>query len=219
MLGIELSYAVQEKPNGIAEALIIGKEFVGNQEVALILGDNLFHGIGLGENLKNFQNLVGAHIFTYHVANPENYGVLTLDKNGAPTRITEKPLTFESNLAITGLYFLDHLAVEFASSLVPSSRGELEITSLLSKYLDNKILTFSNLSRGTAWFDTGNPDSISDAAAFVRAIQDRTGQKIGCIEEICFNNGWVNQLKLQEYIDLIPDNNYTIYLKSLIGSK
>lgn len=214
--GVSLKFEVQIQPNGLSEALIIGKEFLSGDSCLMILGDNIFHGAGLGQELQNSLPKTGAHIFTYNVANPEQYGVLTLSKEGIPVSIEEKPKAPKSNLAITGLYFFDSQVSAFAEQVQPSSRGELEITSLLQMYLDLEKLTVTNLSRGTAWLDTGTTDALQNAATYIRVIEQRTGLKIGCLEEIAYTSKWIDDETL--YRNSISMNNeYGKYLQSLLG--
>jgi len=214
-LGISITYSVQPKPEGIAQALIIGEKFLNSDSCLLILGDNIFHGAGLGHELARSLPKAGAHIFTYEVSNPEEYGVLRIDKDSKPISITEKPKVFISNLAVTGLYYFDKNASIEAKKLSPSDRGELEITSLIERYLQADNLTFTALSRGTAWLDTGNPNSLNEASNYIRIIEERTGLKIGCIEEISFRNSWIDRKQLLHLADLLGLNSYAKYLISL----
>jgi len=210
--GVSFSFAIQPKPEGLAQAFLIGKEFLGNSSCMLVLGDNIFHGVGLGGELKKTLPETGAHIFTYEVANPNQYGILTLDSAGNAISVEEKPISSLSNLAITGLYFFDGRASDLAKSVRPSKRGELEITSLIEIYLKNKELTMTKLSRGTAWLDTGNPDSMHDASTYIRVIEERTGLKIACLEEIAYHNGWIDSKKLGEQAGKYRNNSYGQYL-------
>jgi glucose-1-phosphate thymidylyltransferase len=214
--GINIQYAVQPKPEGLAQAFIIGEDFLGQDSCMMILGDNIFHGAGLGNELANSLPTTGAHIFTYEVANPSEYGVLEIDDLNSPISITEKPKEFISNLAVTGLYFFDSKVSTFAKAVRPSKRGELEITSLIEAYLEAGSLTYTKLSRGTAWLDTGNPNSLHDAASYIRIIEERTGLKIACLEEIAWKKGWVDLIGLQAQITNYKDNDYSQYLKKLI---
>ena len=213
--GITFTYAVQPKPEGLAQALIIGEEFLAGDSCLMILGDNIFHGAGLGHELARSLPTSGAHIFTYEVSNPSDYGVLELDKDQRPISITEKPKQYVSNLAVTGLYFFDHQASEAAKTIEPSPRGELEITSLIEHYLRNQELTFTALTRGTAWLDTGNPNSLNDAAAYIRIIEERTGLKIACPEEIAYEQGWITLETLKQIIASFRNNPYGNYLARL----
>ena len=214
--GIRLTYAAQSVPEGIAQALIIAKEFLRDDSFLLILGDNIFHGAGLGNNLRTEIPKSGAHIFTYIVDHPSEYGVLEVDDKGNPISIEEKPANPKSSLAVTGLYFFDNRAIGVAEKIEPSARGELEITSVIEYYLKSKELTYTNLSRGTVWLDTGNPKSLHDASSYIRVIEERTGLKIGCIEEISFQNGWLTKEKLQEQILLMKNAEYNKYLAKII---
>jgi glucose-1-phosphate thymidylyltransferase len=213
--GVTFTFAVQPKPEGLAQALIIGEKFLGGDSCLMILGDNIFHGAGLGHELSRSLPRSGAHIFTYEVSNPSDYGVLELDKNQNPVSITEKPKAFVSNLAVTGLYFFDQQASAAAKKIKPSSRGELEITSLIEHYLRNQALSFTPLTRGTAWLDTGNPNSLNDAAAYIRIIEERTGLKIACPEEIAYQLGWITYEKLKQIIVSYGSNPYGNYLARL----
>jgi glucose-1-phosphate thymidylyltransferase len=215
--GINIQYAVQPKPEGLAQAFIIGEDFLGQDSCMMVLGDNIFHGVGLGNELANSLPSTGAHIFTYEVANPSEYGVLEIDNLNTPISITEKPKEFISNLAVTGLYFFDSKVSAFAKAVKPSKRGELEITSLIEAYLKAGTLTYTKLSRGTAWLDTGNPDSLHDAASYIRIIEDRTGLKIACLEEIALKNGWISRDHIVAQINHYRENDYAKYLKKLIS--
>jgi glucose-1-phosphate thymidylyltransferase len=201
--GLEISYEIQESPNGLAEAFIIAEDFLKGESAALILGDNVFHGAGLGSQLIQFKEITGAHIFVYPVSDPSSYGVLDLDVDNRPKAVSEKPLNPKSNLAITGLYFVDGEAVEIAKNVKPSPRGELEITSIIDFYLSADRLSFSRLSRGVAWLDTGTPSAMFDASSYVKIIEERTGTKIGCIEEIAFINSWISSDDLSRRIQKI----------------
>lgn len=214
--GVNFTYAVQEKPDGLAQALIIGKEFLNGDSCLMILGDNIFHGDGLGTDLRKSLPEVGAHIFTYKVSNPNQYGILTLDGNGDPCTIVEKPEKFDSKLAVTGLYYFDGTASDVALTVTPSKRGELEITSVIDHYLQNKMLSVTHLSRGTAWLDTGNPNALQDASTFIRVMEERTGLKIACLEEIAFKNGWITKKQLEIISDTHGSSSYAQYLRNLI---
>ena len=214
--GIEISYAVQPKPEGLAQAFIIGEKFLAGSSCLMILGDNIFHGVGLGHELQNSIPRSGAHIFTYEVSNPSDYGILKLDSNAMPESITEKPKNFISNLAVTGLYAFDSDVSEIAKGVQRSDRGEYEITSVINSYLVANTLTYTALSRGTAWLDTGNPHSLNDAADYIRIIEERTGLKIGCLEEIAFRNSWINVDQLSVIATNLGKNSYSSYLLSLI---
>lgn len=212
-IGISITYEVQKKPDGIAQALIIGEKFLNGDSCLLVLGDNIFHGSGLGMELRNTFPVLGAHIYTYEVSNPGQYGILTLDHKGLPESIKEKPLQSKSNLAITGLYFFDSQASDFAKEIKPSPRNELEIVSVLESYLHRKELSFTHLSRGVAWFDTGTINALHDAASYVRVIQERTGLNIACLEEISLHQKWITLDDLEKRISLMGVNNYSHYLK------
>ena len=212
--GISLTYAVQEKPEGLAQAFIIAEEFLAGDQSVLILGDNIFHGVGLGSNLQNLSTK-GARIFTYEVVNPQDYGVVVLNTEGEAIHIEEKPQKPLSKLAVTGLYIVDGTAPDRARSIRPSKRGELEITSLLESYMAESRLDVTQLSRGTAWLDTGNPMALSDASAFVRIIEERTGLKIACLEEIAYLKGWITQETLDLQIQKYSRSSYGLYLSSI----
>jgi glucose-1-phosphate thymidylyltransferase len=216
--GVSINYATQEQPRGIAEALIIAGDFLGEDDALMILGDNIFYGVGLGMDLSNTISRSGAHIFTYEVSNPEDYGILSLDSKGIPISVEEKPTSRKSNLAITGLYYFDNKASKYASKVEPSLRGELEIISVLLKYLMNNELSYTKLSRGSMWLDTGNPNALNDASNFVRVIEERTGLKIACLEEIAYKNGWIGKVELQMQCEYYSKSSYGRYLsKILVG--
>ena len=214
-LGITFEYAVQPKPEGLAQAFIIGEEFLNGDSVLMILGDNIFHGEGLGTDLHNKIPDKGAHIFTYEVSNPSDYGVLNLDTDGKVISVVEKPISNESNMAITGLYYFDGRVSELSKSVKPSKRGELEIISLIEIYLAKDELTFSKLSRGTAWLDTGKPNSLNDASIYIRVLEERTGLKVACLEEIAWRQGWITQTELNSLAEKYGQSEYGKYLKSL----
>ena len=218
-LGVTFKYAIQPKPEGLAQALIIARDFLMEESCLMILGDNVFHGVGLGHQLRNSLPKQGSHIFTYEVSDPTQYGILTIDESGVPVGVIEKPQTSTSTLAITGLYFFDNKVSEIASNVVPSSRGELEITSVIDFYLHEKMLTFTKLSRGTVWLDTGNPKSMHAAATYVRVLEERTGLKIACLEEIAFNEGLISEEGLKLLADNYGSSQYGIYLRSLLNRK
>jgi glucose-1-phosphate thymidylyltransferase len=215
-LGISISYVVQQNPNGIAEAFILCEEFIESSSVALVLGDNIFHGQGVGRNLKTYSNPNGAHIFAYQVNNPQDFGVVVLNDKLIPIDILEKPKTNVSNLAVPGLYFYDSEVVKVAKTVKRSSRGELEITSLNLTYLNDNKLEVSILPRGTAWFDGGTVKSLHDASVYIRSIEERQGQKVGCIEEISWRNGWIDDAKLKLLAEKYKNNDYGSYLNSLL---
>lgn len=215
-LGMHIEYAVQPSPDGLAQAFIIGQEFIGDESVALVLGDNIFHGVGLGSSLRQFVDAPGATIFAYHVSNPSDYGVVEFDENSRAVSIEEKPRHPKSNYAVPGLYFYDNAVVDIARSIQPSARGELEISSINETYLRRGALMVYVLDRGTAWLDTGTFESMMQASEYVRVIEDRQGFKIGCIEEIAFNNGWIDASGLQELAHPLRKSGYGEYLVSLI---
>ena len=217
--GVRFSFAEQLAPKGIAEAFLIGENFIGDNNVALALGDNIFHGSGLGGQLEFNSDLSGAMIFGYEVANPSEYGVVTLDEIGKPTSIEEKPTTPKSNLAVPGLYFYDSNVVKYSKSIKPSVRGELEITSINLEYLRNNQLTVNVLKRGTAWLDTGTPESLHDAATYVRLIEQRQGLKISCQEEIAWRKGWISDLELTQMASRNSSSSYSQYLSSLLRKR
>lgn len=216
-LGITFHYAQQPEPNGLAQAFIIGEDFLAGDSCLMILGDNIFHGIGLGAQLRNNLPNSGAHIFTYEVANPNQYGILTVSKEKIPLRVEEKPVSTTSNLAITGLYFFDNRVSEIAKGIQPSKRGELEIVSIIEKYLEKSELTVTNLSRGVAWLDTGNPIDMHDAASYIRVMEERTGLKIGCIEEVAFTQKWIGTHQLSILADKNGGGSYSNYLRKLLN--
>ena len=214
-LGISIKFEIQEQPKGIAESFLIAEKFIHNEPVALILGDNIFHGVGLGNDLNSLKVDDGARIFVYEVSDPERYGILNEDSEGRISSIEEKPKNPKSNLAITGLYFFDSEVVQKAKLVKPSSRGELEITSVLDLYMQENRIKVTKLSRGTAWLDTGTPDSMHEASMYVRIIEQRTGLKIACIEEIAYRNNWITEEELMR-ISMSNNNAYGDYLKSLL---
>jgi len=212
--GMEFKYATQEYPRGLAEAFIIGRSFVGESKVALALGDNLFHGSGLGFQLKELTDNDGATIFAYKVSNPENYGVVEVNDAGNAISLEEKPLDPKSNFAVPGLYFYDNSVLDIAAAVKPSKRGELEITSINQEYLTREKLRVQILPRGTAWLDTGTPENLLAAASYVKIIEERQGFKIACLEEIAWRNKWISD---SELIALAGSgNSYQSYLSSLI---
>ena len=215
--GVKFTYAIQPEPKGLAQALLIGESFLAGESCLMVLGDNIFHGVGLGHELVNSLPQSGAHIFTYEVANPSEYGVLGLGIDHLPNSITEKPTKPVSNLAITGLYYFDKKCSSIAANVSPSHRGELEITSVLNYYLEQKELSYTPLSRGTAWLDTGNPNSLHDAATFIRVIEERTGLKIGCLEEIAWRNGWRDSHSILNRISTFGNSSYYEYIRRIIS--
>ena len=215
-LGMTIEYAVQPKPEGLAQAFLIGAEFLDGDQAALILGDNLFYGHGLGRKLSALTNQSGAHVFAYEVANPSEYGVVEFDANGKALSVEEKPSNPKSNYAIPGLYFYDETVVDVVKTIKPSARGELEITTVNDHYLRAGTLTVTVLERGTAWLDTGTFRSLQDAGEFVRVIEDRQGTKIGCIEEIAWRNGWIDDDQLLVHAEALAKSGYGGYLHGLI---
>ena len=216
-LGISIEYAVQKQPNGIAEAFLIGENFISNNDIALILGDNIFHGVGLGSQLSEIENLNGAQIFAYEVKDPERYGVIEFDKNGSVVSIEEKPQFPKSNFVVPGLYFYNSSVVDVARDIEPSERGELEITSVNEFYLREKRLSVKTLKRGTTWLDTGTFESLHTAASYVRIIEERQGTKISCLEEIAWRNGWISDSELGIAIKGYGENDFANYLSKLIS--
>lgn len=215
-LGIELSYKVQPKPEGLAQAFILGEEFIGKENVCLILGDNIFYGVGFVSMLERAASLKsGATVFGYYVKDPERYGVVGFDELKNVTSIEEKPIKPKSNYAVTGLYFYDNEVVEIAKKIKPSERGELEITSVNNAYLENGKLKLEIMGRGMAWLDTGTHDSLLEASNFIAIIEKRQGLKIACLEEIAFNKGWISSSKVLELAELIKKNDYGQYLLGL----
>jgi glucose-1-phosphate thymidylyltransferase len=215
-LGIRLEYAVQPSPDGLAQAFIIGEEFIGHEPVALVLGDNIFHGAGLGSALRSHHDIEGALIFAYHVSNPRSYGVVEFDDDFKAVSIEEKPSAPKSNYAVPGLYFYDNSVVEIAKSIEPSARGELEISTLNERYLDAGNLQVQVLDRGTAWLDTGTFESMMQASEYVRVIEDRQGFKVGCIEEIAWRAGWIDDHQLDSLSVPLVKSGYGRYLASLL---
>jgi glucose-1-phosphate thymidylyltransferase len=215
-LGCRFEYAVQENPNGLAEAFIIGKEFIGNDKVALILGDNIFYGTGLAELLQANNDPDGGIIYAYHVHDPERYGVVDFDKDGNVLSIEEKPEKPKSNYAVPGIYFYDNSVVEVAANIKPSHRGELEITDVNKEYLKRGNLKVSILDRGTAWLDTGTFQSLMQAGQFVQVIEERQGLKIGAIEEAAFKMGFIDANQLKELAQPLLKSGYGTHLMSLL---
>ena len=215
-LGCRFEYAVQENPNGLAEAFIIGKEFVGNDKVALILGDNIFYGTGLAELLQANNNPNGGIVYAYHVLDPERYGVVDFDAEGKVLSIDEKPTQPKSNYAVPGIYFYDNTVLEVAANIKPSHRGELEITDVNKEYLKQGKLQVSILDRGTAWLDTGTFNSLMQAGQFVQVIEERQGLKIGAIEEAAYKMGFIDAVQLEKLAEPLLKSGYGIHLMSLI---
>lgn len=216
-LGIELSYAVQPKPEGLAQAFIIGEEFIGGDSVALVLGDNIFYGSGLGSSLRKHSEIDGALIFAYQVASPEAYGVVEFDADFKVLSIEEKPSKPKSRYAVPGLYFYDNGVVEIAQSITPSARGELEISAVNERYLREGRLQAQVLDRGTAWLDTGTFESMIQATEFVKVIEERQGFKIGCIEEVAWRAGWIDDAQLDELAQPLLKSGYGEYLLKLLS--
>lgn len=218
--GINLSYKVQEKPEGLAQAFTIGADFIGNDSVAMILGDNVFYGHGLKKRMKEAREKNnGATIFGYFVNDPERFGVVEFDKNGKALSIEEKPKNPKSNFAVTGLYFYDNKVVEYAKNLQPSARGELEITDINKIYLENNELDVVYLGRGFTWLDTGTVESLAEATDFIKTVENYTNRKIGCLEEIAFFNGWISSDKLMKSYKIYEKNEYGKYLKDILDEK
>lgn len=214
-IGCKFSYAVQAVPNGLAQAFVIGADFIGNDKVALVLGDNIFYGAGFGRLLQSFNNVDGAAVFAYEVSDPERYGVVEFDENKQAISIQEKPKEPKSNYAVPGLYFYDNSVVEIAKNIAPSARGEYEITDVNRVYLEQGKLQVGVMSRGTAWLDTGTFDSLSDACEFVRVIEKRQSQKIGCIEEIAYRMGFIKHEQLLAIADKYAKSGYGEYLRKV----
>ena len=217
-LGIKLEYAIQPKPEGLAQAFIIGEDFIGNDSVALILGDNIFYGHGFGESLKDCTNPDGGVVFAYEVSDPERYGVVEFDKEKQALSIEEKPASPKSNFAVVGLYFYDNSVIEIAKNIQPSSRGELEITTVNEEYLNKGNLRVVTLERGSAWLDTGTFESMNQASQFVEVIEQRTGYKIGCIEEVAWQEKYIDNNQIEELARPLEKSGYGKYLLSLINS-
>ena len=213
--GCQFEYAVQEVPNGLAQAFVIGEKFIGKDNVALILGDNIFYGSGMGNLLKENVNPAGGVVYAYHVSDPERYGVVDFDENLKAVSIEEKPLKPKSNYAVPGLYFYNNDVIEIAKGLKPSARGEYEITDINAEYLRQDRLKVAILNRGTAWLDTGTFASLMQAGQFVQVIEERQGLKIGCIEEIAFRNGFIDKAQLRELAEPLLKSGYGTYLLNL----
>ncbi|MBN8719141.1 glucose-1-phosphate thymidylyltransferase RfbA [Asinibacterium sp. OR53] len=217
-LGCRFSYATQAVPNGLAQAFVIGEQFIGNDKVALILGDNIFYGAGFSQLVQSFNDVDGAAVFAYEVNDPERYGVVEFDEKQNAISIEEKPKAPKSNYAVPGLYFYDNEVVSIAKSIEPSARGEYEITTVNNEYLQQGKLKVGIMSRGTAWLDTGTFESLSDACEFVRVIEKRQSQKIGCIEEVAYRMGYINREQLTKLADKYAKSGYGEYLRRLRGS-
>ena len=215
--GVSFSFAVQDNPEGLAQAFIIGEKFIGEDPSALILGDNIFYGSSLGMQLKELTEPEGAIIFAYKVKDPERYGVIDFNTSGKVTSIEEKPSKPKSQYAVPGLYFYDNSVVEIAKSVKPSSRGELEITSVNQEYLKAGKLQAKVLERGTAWLDTGTFESLNSASAFIQIIEERQGQKVSCLEEVAWRNGWISDSELSARADEYQSSPFASYLRSLLA--
>jgi glucose-1-phosphate thymidylyltransferase len=218
-VGCRFEYAIQEVPNGLAQAFVIGSSFIGNDKVALVLGDNIFYGTGLGRQLQALNNIEGGYVFAYQVSDPERYGVVEFDGDHKVLSIEEKPGKPKSNYAVPGLYFYDNHVVDIAKNLKPSPRGEYEITDVNKEYLERGELKVAILDRGTAWLDTGTFDSLSDASEFVRVIEKRQGTKIGCIEEVAYRMGYIDEKQLLEQADMLVKSGYGTYLQKVSRKK
>ena len=218
-LGCTFSYAVQEVPNGLAQAFVIGKSFIGKDKVALILGDNIFYGVGMDTLLKENNDPEGGVVYAYHVSDPERYGVVEFDEHMKAVSIEEKPKTPKSNYAVPGLYFYDNSVVEIAENLKPSPRGEYEITDVNAEYLRQNKLKVAVLDRGTAWLDTGTFASLMQAGQFVQVIEERQGLKIGCIEEVAYRNGFITKDQLKQIAEPLVKSGYGSYLLLLLKQK
>ncbi len=215
-LGCKFEYAIQEKPNGLAQAFVIGEQFIGDDKVALILGDNIFYGTGFNELIRSFNDVDGAAIFAYHVADPERYGVVEFDAEFRALSIEEKPMQPKSKFAVPGLYFYDNSVIQIAKDLEPSPRGEYEITDVNKFYLEQGNLHVGVMDKGTAWLDTGTFDSLSDATEYVRVIEKRQSTKIGCIEEVAYRRGFINDDQLRLLVNKYIKSGYGKYLQSLL---
>jgi len=217
--GINITYEVQPRPDGLAQALIIAEHFLSGDSCLMILGDNIFHGLEIKSHLVKVPNDVGAHIFVYEVSNPTDYGILYVDAQNKPVNVIEKPALSDSKLAITGLYYFDNKCSEIAKQVKPSHRGELEITSVISHYLEIGNLNFTLLPRGTAWLDTGNPNAMHDASTYVRVMEERVGIKIACLEEIAFQYRWIDTEQLEISISKYKGNSYGKYLDIVLNKQ
>jgi glucose-1-phosphate thymidylyltransferase len=215
-IGVHFEYAVQKEPKGLADALLVGKKFIGDSKFALILGDNIFHGTGLGRKLSEYKTVSGARIFAYQVADAREYGVVEFDEKDIVISIEEKPKEPRSKFAVPGLYFYDNRAVAFAESLKPSARNEIEITDLNKCYLSIGELRVTVLPRGTAWLDTGSPELLHDASTYVRIIEERQGAKVACLEELAWRMGWINDFSLKSLSAMYGNTPYGRYLETLV---
>jgi len=214
-IGCRFEYVAQQVPNGLAQAFVLGADFIGQDKVALVLGDNIFYGNGLGSQLEKLMNVEGGYVFAYEVSDPDRYGVVEFDDNQKALSLEEKPDNPKSNYAVPGLYFYDNQVVEIAKNLAPSPRGEYEITDVNKEYLNRGQLNVSILGRGTAWLDTGTFDSLHDASEFIRVIEKRQGYKIGCIEEIAFRKGFISRTQLNALAEIYIKSGYGEYLKRI----
>jgi glucose-1-phosphate thymidylyltransferase len=217
--GMTIDYVVQQKPEGLAQAFILAEHFLAGDKAALILGDNIFHGVGLGTQLKQLTDPDGGVVFAYQVANPSEYGVIEFDKTGNVVSIEEKPTNPKSDFAIPGLYFFDEQVVDIAKNVKPSSRGELEITSVMSEYLNRGKLKVEVLPRGTAWLDTGTFNTLHEAGTYVRIIEERQGARVGCVEEISWRNGWISDEAMMVLGQSMLGSGYGMYLQRLVLQK
>jgi glucose-1-phosphate thymidylyltransferase len=218
-LGVEFHFKVQDKPRGLAEAFLIGEKFLAGKKCALILGDNIFHGSGLGRQLMDYTEVDGAHIFAYRVADPSQYGVVEFSDSGEVLSIQEKPENPKSNFAVPGLYFYDEYVVEIAKKVLPSARGELEITSVNNAYLEAKSLRVSVLPRGTAWLDTGTVQALHDASTYIKILEDRQGTKVSCLEEVAWRQGWITNEQLNTLAIGYGTSPFGKFLSSLLDEK
>ena len=218
-LGVSFSYVVQARPDGLAQAFLLGEEFLAGQAAALVLGDNIFYGPGLGRRLATLSDTDGGHVFAYRVSNPSEYGVVEFDAGGRAVSLEEKPANPRSHYAVPGLYFYGPDIVDVAKEIRPSDRGELEITAVNEHYLRQGRLTVSVLPRGTAWLDTGTFRSLHDASEYVRVMEDRQGMKLACLEEIAWRNGWIDAARLRALAEPLMKSGYGAYLRALLGAE
>lgn len=216
-LGVEFEYIVQPRPEGLAQAFILGKDFLAGDAAALVLGDNIFHGVGLGTRLSDLTNPDGGHVFAYRVANPKDYGVVEFAEDGTVLSLVEKPAQPKSNYAVPGLYFYSADVVDVAAGITPSARGELEITAVNEEYLRQGRLRVSVLPRGTAWLDTGSFETLHDAGEYVRVLEKRQGTKVGCVEEIAWRQGWIDDDQLAALAEPLLKSGYGAYLEGLLA--
>ncbi len=215
-LGVKFEYIVQPRPEGLAQAFILGRDFLAGDSAALVLGDNIFHGVGLGTRLSDLTNPDGGHVFAYRVANPKDYGVVEFAEDGTVLSLVEKPAEPKSNYAVPGLYFYSADVVDIASAIKPSARGELEITAVNEEYLRQGRLRVSVLPRGTAWLDTGSFETLHDAGEYVRVLEKRQGTKVGCVEEIAWRQGWIDDDQLVALAEPLLKGGYGVYLQGLL---